>query len=370
VDLVVAGVGAVGAPFVELLPSLGLGCVRIVDTDTYGPSTLASQPITPELFGQPKAHAVARRLKARAPATRVLACHARFQDLAVAELQSADALVVSGDNLALVAAASQRACALGQFLIEAGVHGPTCVAQVRRTTPAAGRARACLRCTWDASEERELERQTRFACDGSGQLANPSGPTGALAALSTHAASLMAFELVRWALGLDATSASVEYCALSRVAVVSPLTRKRRCPVEHAPWRRVASPRPLVELRVEELFALAGLQHPARHASRSLELDGHDWVERVHCACPLDRSFARFVPRSAPELAPCPRCGARPRADAFHVRQDAPAAALEPALSLAELGARAPRIALVRGARATTLLVGPELEVTNPTRTR
>lgn len=370
-DLTVSGLGSIGAAFVDLLPAFALGTVRLVDPDAYAPSNLRSQPITPDAIGRPKCEVVGRRLKARSPETRVFIRHDRFESLGLADLQSSHAIALAGDNLALTVAASQRACQLDQFIMEGATHGATSVAQVRRTAPAKGRERSCPCCTWDQSEERELAKQTRFACDGSGRpLANPAGPTGALAALSAQAASMMAFELLRWGLGLDDSDVTVEYCALSRVSVVSPLVRNPACRVEHLPWHRVRSARPLGELSPSQLFALAHARSPGRRAVRSLEIEGSCWAERGSCACRVPPTLARFVGRSAEAVSvgTCGMCAGPLRAHSFHTHADAPGALFASCLdrSLAELGAPGARAAIVRGSRSTFLVVGSEPSARTP----
>jgi molybdopterin/thiamine biosynthesis adenylyltransferase len=372
-DLTLAGTGAVGAAFAELLPAFGLGTVRLVDPDSYSPSNLRSQPITPEALGRPKCEVVGRRLKARSPETRVLVLHDRFERLAVADLHPSHAIALAGDNLALTVAASQRACQLGQLVIEGATHGPTCVAQVRSTAPAEGRERACPCCTWDQSEERELARQTRFACDGSGRaLANPAGPTGALSALSAQAASMMAFELLRRILGLDDSDVIVESCALRRATVVSLLVLNPACRVAHAPWQRVRSSRPLGALSPSQLFALAHARSARRRATCSLEIEGAQWVSRGSCACPSGAPVARFVGRAAEAacLGPCARCGGPVRADPFHSHVEVPGALFAACCErpLGELGVPDARAAIVRGARCTCLVVdsGPPARARMP----
>lgn len=365
-DLLVVGLGAVGGPFVDYLAALAPGTIRLVDPDWYVPGNLQSQPIGPEALGRPKVEVVGRRLKARSPSTRVLVAPCRFEELDVGAVHASVAVAVAGDSLALTAAVSQRACELGQALFQGSVHGPTCVAQVRHTAPVEGRERKCLCCHWDAGERRELEHQTRFACDGSGRvLGNPAGPSGALSALGGLAGSLMAFELLRWALGLEGSADSiVEYCALSGRSVVSPLAPKRRCLVEHAPWRKVHAARELGELSLRQVFALAHPRSPRRLAPRSLEIDGWRWVASGLCECDVHPTVNRFVRQRDADaaLAPCARCGRAVRVHPFHEHARAPgvlfAACAE--RSLAELGASRARAAIVRGSSGAVLVLGPE----------
>lgn len=364
-DLTVAGVGAVGAAFVDLLPGLAIGTVRIVDPARYSPSNVRAQPVTPEAIGRPKCAVVGARLKARSPETRVFVLHERFECLTAADLQSSGAIALAGDNLLLTVAVAQRACALGQALVQGTVHGPTGVAQVRRTVPVAGRARSCPCCMWDKAEERELQRQTRFACDGSGRtLANPAGPTGALSAVSALAGSLMAIEVLRWALGLDDADVIVEYCALSRASVVSPLVSNPRCRVEHAPWRRVRSARALAELSPAHIFALAGVLGPSRHAQSSLEIEGASWLSRGDCACAVPPVLDRFVSptHGVATLGPCARCGSELRADSFHTHVEVHGALFSACLgrTLAELGAAGASTAIVRSPSGVVLVVGAD----------
>jgi molybdopterin/thiamine biosynthesis adenylyltransferase len=367
-DLLAVGIGGVGGPFVDYLAVLAPGTVRIVDPDLYEPENLRTQPIGPEALGRPKVEVLGRRLKARSPETRVLVAQRRFEELELADLAPCAAVALAGDNLALTVAVAQRACELGQALFHGGVHGATAVAQVRCAV-AEGRARACVCCVWDAGERRALEAELRFACDGSGRsTANPSGPSGALSALGALAGSLMAFELLRWSLGLgDGQDAIVEHCALSRRTVVSPLRPSRRCPVAHAPFRRARAAQTLGELSPRQLLALAHAA-PGRVARRSLEVDGWSWASRGLCECnvhpPIERFVRRAVARATAPVGRCAGCGRALRVHPFHVHERAPGASLAECAerSLAELGAGSARAALVRGpgGAAPVLVLGPE----------
>ncbi len=364
-DLTVVGVGVVGGYFADLLAEFAPGTVRFLDPDFYELRNLRAQPIDRLAIGRPKVEVVGRRLKARSPGTRVLVAQRRYEEVGVADLCSSTVVALAGDNLPLTVAVSQRACALGQALVQGSVHGPTGVAQVRRTAPAAERARACPVCTWDAGERRALARQTRFACDGSGQSrANPAGPSAALAALGSLAGSLMAFEVLRLALGFDDADAVVEYCALSRSAVVSPLVANRRCLVVHQAWRKVRAARPLGELSPGQIFALAGARSACRRADRALEVDGLRWVARGDCECRQHPPVAHFVGQGEARetLGVCGLCGCTLRAHPFYTHVETPGALFAASLDrpLAALGAGVARAALVRSSSSTVLVHGSE----------
>lgn len=364
-DLTVVGVGVVGAYFAALLAEFAPGTVRFLDPDLYELRNLRAQPIDRSAIGRPKVEVVGRALKARSPGTRVLVAQRRYEEAGVADLLASSVVVCAGDNLALTAAVSRRACAFAQAIVQGSVHGPTGVAQVRRTAPAAERERACPVCTWDAGERRELDRQTRFSCDGSGRsLANPAGPSGALAALGSLAGSMLAFEVLRLGLGLDDSDAVVEYCALSRSSVVSPLVANRRCMVAHAPWRRVRAARPLGALSPAQIFALAGARCASRRAERALEVDGLRWVSRGNCECRQHPAVDRFVGHGAGSeaLGVCVLCACTLRAHPFHTHVETPGALFAASLDrpLAALGAGDARAAIVRGSRSTVLVHGCE----------
>lgn len=365
VDLLVAGLGAVGGALLEHLPGLGLGTLRLVDPDAYEHGNLATQPIEPAALGRPKVEVLGERLKRRSPGTRVLVAQGRLEELDLAAVHAAQALVVAGDNLALTLWATTLACALGQFLLHAGVHGPTGVAQVRRSFPRP-KGRACPVCAWDAGERRALENQTRFACDGSGRpLANAAGASGALSALGGLAGSLLAFELVQWALEMGPRADAVlELGALGRHAVVSPLVANPACVVPHAAWRKVRLARPLAELSPAQIFAHAHPRSPRRLHARSLEIEGWEWVPQGLCECIEHPVLGRFVRPEDRHLSfgLCPACRHHRRAHPFHVRRDASAVLFQGFLEqpLARLGAIGARAALVRASSETVLVVGPD----------
>ena len=297
----------------------------------------------------------------------------RFEELKIADVAACAAVVLAGDNLALTVAASQRACALGQTIVQGGLHGPTGVVQIRRAAAVEEKERACPCCLWDASERRELDHQTRFACDGSGRgPANPGGPTGALSALGGLAGSLLAFELLQWALGIAGADAIVEYCALSHRAVVSPLVPKPSCLVPHARWRRVEVARPLGELSPGQIFALARARSASRREQRSLEVDGLSWASLGLCDCtshaPVDRFVRRADPAGTSLGSACERCGRALWIHPFHTRVEAPGALFTNVLErpLAELGAAGARAAIVRGASSAVLILGPEAHARGP----
>jgi len=341
------GVGAVGMAAALHLARLGVAELSIVDPGRVKPESLLTHPVGPEHVGEPKALVAARRAKALSPGTRVRAYDGPFEDLDTAELADADVVLLGTDNLRAEVEVGQSCLFLGIPLVQMSVAGEVLVAQVRSFQNGDGEG-PCPACAYGSREWDELDRATRFPCDGSGATTD-APPTMSLSALCSLAADLAVLQVVRRVLGIEdpKPDAMLEYCAFTNRLVATRLDRDPDCVCEHRRWTRGVAPRPLAACTVLELLEAGGVAGPLPELSVTVE--DMQWVESGVCGCFGHRSVRRFVPVGNTEAGFCPACDCALQPHPFS-HHEVPAALLSSDLGrpLAELGVASPKSVLVR----------------------
>ena len=129
--VLVIGLGSVGSYLADLLARSSVTSLLLVDRARYKAESVLTHPIHPRDFGRPKATVAGERAKAVCPSTSVHVYDGSVEELGLDAFIGASAVLLSSDNLACELEVSRRCSSLGVPLIQASVHGPTLVAQVR-----------------------------------------------------------------------------------------------------------------------------------------------------------------------------------------------------------------------------------------------
>ena len=221
------GVGGLGSPAALALARAGIGELGLVDPDVVEISNLHRQPLYGGAdLGRAKVDVAAERLRALAPALRIVTWRERFPEGDAARaLPDFDVVLDGTDTIAAKFAVNDAAVAAGVPLVHAGVLGFR--GQLMTVLPG---DTACYRCVF---EEAPAAGEVP-SCEEAGIL----GPTAALAG------ALAAAEAVRLVTGEDAAYAG-------RLLVIDtlggrhrsvPLGRRPRCRTcESAPRRALGS---------------------------------------------------------------------------------------------------------------------------------
>jgi len=183
VRALVIGVGGLGCPAALALARAGVGTLGLVDPDVVDVSNLPRQILYDAGdVGSAKVAVAAERLRAVAPALRVVATQARFTAADAAWLHDFDVVLDGTDSIAAKFDVSDAAVAAGVPLAHAGVSDFR--AQLLTIVP---RETACFRCVFeDAPPPHDVP-----SCQEAGVL----GPVVALAG------SLQAADALRIAVG-------------------------------------------------------------------------------------------------------------------------------------------------------------------------
>jgi len=348
--VVVVGLGSVGLAISDLLSRASVAWLLLVDRAQIKPESVLTHPVQPCDIGCDKATLAGQRAKAVSPNTRVQVFSGPVAELPPDAFVGASAVFLSSDNLACELEVSQRCLQLGLPLIQASVHGPTLVAQVRSLANAAGGDGPCLACGYQASDWEALDRGTVFSCTGGPARWNGI-PTVSPAHLCSLAASLAVTELLGRSAGLVPASESrlIEYCGFQHRTVVTPLLRRAECQRDHGRWQVVPWARRLATATPRELLAAAGCTDPQALAQVSLTVPGFRFRGLGMCACTRHPVIERFQ-RIGAESAPCTDCGSPLDFHPLYTHAQVPGIALRAQLdrSLGQLGADAADAVLVR----------------------
>lgn len=327
ITAVVVGLGAVGGAVFEQLARAGVGTLFGVDPDSYGRESPLTQPVAWERVGQAKALVQGALAHAANPAARVMTAVGQAQDLPLAVLRRADAIVAAGDNLELVLWAGRMAAALGKRLVQGAVHGESMTAIVRGYDLRDADA-ACPGCGLGHAEYAAL--RSRQGCDPGTLRDLGREPTRTSPVVCALAAQLAASEAIKHLTGLDRGALSGEECAyslLSHRALRTTLPRTAGCRQPHERWELVDVPHGAAETSIGRLASEIGIGE----YSPLLQVRGETpWFGFALCAACGRRQGVRRFARLGENLGRC-ACGGELPAGPLGMRSVMPAADLRAA---------------------------------------
>lgn len=323
----VFGAGSVGHRIALHLARLGVGLLYVVDPKPFKAESLRTHDVGPESIGQPKALLTAQQCKAVSPATEVCAMVGFGESLGWHVLADLDIILLAPDRLSAEVAIGQRCHAMGKPLIHAAVHGETLTTQIRfyandrPDTP-------CPACSFGAEEWAQLDRQARFACDGSPGAQTGEDPTMSVSSLCSLAADLAVNQWLRHALqlGHPISNTLVEYCGYTNRMVTSTLRRNPSCRCDHDQHQVLCVRPPLADFSIDDLVYQAGMRADNPHTC--VEIGDHQWTESGSCGCDQPVAVNRFVADDDEAIGRCPKCHAAVRALSFYQHRDIPIAKL------------------------------------------
>ncbi|MBW2698355.1 MAG: ThiF family adenylyltransferase [Deltaproteobacteria bacterium] len=361
----VIGAGSIGMHTTDAIARLGAGALLICDGRLTKPESLLTHPIRRTEVGVSKARLAALRAKEISPESRVAYYDGPFQSLPRDALFDANHVILSTDNLAAEVSVAQACLHLGRPLVQAALFGPALVGQARSFSSDGSGEGSCPVCAYTAKEWAELDRGTRFSCEGAATAGGSSAPepsnipTVSFPHLCSISSNLAIDALLRSCLELGTAidgAEIVNYCGYTGVSTRSPLARNPSCPLEHRAWRVCTTESALESLTPRDLARIAGYRD-ADLRLLSLGVEHHCFAALVACHCAGHGSLGRFV-RDGQELGACSRCGAAKVLHPLHAHRDVPASALirDFDRSLGALGVASTPTVLVRGPQAATLI--------------
>lgn len=368
-SVMVIGVGGVGATVARSVAHLFIGEIRLCDPGRFKTESLATQAITPDLIGQPKARAIGRLCKAISPRTRVLAFDGPLQQLALADLLGVHVVIVAGDNLTVLREAAERCQRLGLPLIHAAVHGESLTAQCS-TYSNADPSSPCAVCQFGPEEFQMLDEERTLSCEGPrnpGALADVRSlrSTMSLRPLCALAGELAALQSVRLALRLGSPieNTLLEVCSYTWRSHVTPLRRNPKCPCAHARYEVRPMSRALDDCSFARLTRAAGLATTTAEKA-SFVAEGFRWVERGWCGCVDSQPVQRLIRLGHDRARRCAKCSQPVHPQPFYSHDSFPARLLEKDYDrpLRALGAAGCRGVLVHHGAKTVLLTNPQLK--------
>jgi molybdopterin-synthase adenylyltransferase len=228
--VLVAGVGNIGSPTVQLLAQAGVSLLKIVDRDGVETANLATQGFLPSEVGQYKAHALGRRIKQSCPGVNVQSYATDLEDLPLGISADVDLVIGALDSRrARQALVSDIAWPQGLPVIDGAVGvaaGLVGRAQVLRPGPES----ACLECLFSEADYRLLAAE--YPCNPGFNSSVP--PTGAPAFLGSAVASIIVAEAARVLSGqAPAGSYEVVFDLWSSKSVWSRLRPSPCCRFDH-----------------------------------------------------------------------------------------------------------------------------------------
>ncbi len=282
--VLVAGVGSVGSRLSDDLARCSLAELALVDPKCFSANFRTQATRSRRDVGRAKARRVARWACEVADSTVVRWFDGPVEALPWTALTAYDAIVASTDLIRAEIELGQRARWLGVPLLYASVHGPTLTAQLRvylnrdESSP-------CPACHLSAAEWAQLDAETRFSCDGSGQATGGGPPTMSIAPLCGTAAHMAAIELLRIRLGLGPapTDRIVQHNFYGSQTTSSPLAAGTSCPCDHTVFERVVPRGPAAELTLRDCAAMAGAETDDDLARTTVCIDDAVYARTLLC---------------------------------------------------------------------------------------
>ncbi len=350
------GCGSVGRTAALHLARLQLARILLVDPKKLKAESLLTHLASPGDVGEPKAGNLGRIIKDLSPSTQVFVHEGTVQDLDLTVFTEYDLVMLASDNIAAEVAAGQRCLWLGLPLIQASLHGPTLVAQVRFFSNRDGSG-ACPVCGFSRAEWDALNLEKTFSCDGRDSWVgteSPSAqpPTMSVSFLSSISAELALMQMLRYrlSLGQELEDSMLEYCAFTHKMVNSPLRRNPDCACDHTCYQPSLSRNPIMDCSLRQLAETAGVHKGGNLEGVSFRLDNLTFGELGSCACKADHPLMQFtVPGH--HAGRCGTCKKDIKPHLFFSHDPVPASVVTRDMDrpLRDLGAASANWALVRG---------------------
>lgn len=264
--LVVIGLGAVAGQSFKQFARLGVGRLVGVDFDNYGEASWQTQPCNATDADRSKASVLGEAAHRINPSIEIHTARGFAQDLPLAVLRQADAIVLAGDNLEVAVWAGRMAAALGKPLLQGAVHGETWTCIVRGYDLRTGEG-ACPACAMNSTDWMNLK--SRSGCDPSTADAQGVLPTRTLPHICATAGNLLVAETLKTVAMSDGRGLAGEelvHCLLSHQLWRTTLPRRSDCPCPHARWQLIDIPQNPSDIALSDLLS-------------QLDLDGADWDE-------------------------------------------------------------------------------------------
>jgi molybdopterin/thiamine biosynthesis adenylyltransferase len=321
------GCGSLGSMAALHFARLQFHSLFLADGRSFKPaSSLTHAWLPPEARNKPKASFTAQLCRKISPETNVYAFDGEAQSLPSTAFADVDYVFLATDNLKAETDVDEQCVRWGVPLIQAAVHGETLTAQVRFFTHAHAES-PDLRCGFSAAEEKALDDELVFTCqgapDGKSRGRAVAVPTMSTSFLCSIAAELGVMQLFRHALGLGKPVADtvLEYCGYTHRTVISPLTRNPNCLCDHEAWRQLPSPRPsLADCTLAELVAAAGRRD---HQATTITVDDDlHFIESAVCRGGHRAPVGRFG-LLGQSVGACATCGASMQPDNYFAHRTA-----------------------------------------------
>ena len=309
--IVLVGAGANGSAILPLIARMpGVAQLAVIDSQTYSAGNLAGQAIVPADVGRRKVDVQRERAAVINPGLEIRSFNGLLEAVPLGWLR--DAIVVCAtDNRGSRVIANRMVGRVGRGLVDTAVDAPSLV---RVASFHCGPDTPCLECNKDPLFY-ELSAQ-EYPCAGASVSVAPTGASAELAAL---AASLGAVAL-RKLCGPDGAGAAGSQLMLDIGSYRQHYGRFRRnpdCRFDHRDWQVARMPVALAECTLADLFsALAG------DREASIALEGHRFVEQLHCAgCGARRALGlRLALRISADQQVC-CCGGRLMVSGYSSRE-------------------------------------------------
>jgi molybdopterin/thiamine biosynthesis adenylyltransferase len=333
----IVGAGSVGRSLVAHASRLGISTLWIVDPGRFKTTSFLTYPhlLPGEELNGSKAVSAGRLAKRFSPRARVWVFDGGVEALPGTAFADADFVLLATDQLSAEVETGQRCAHFGTKLIQASVHGPTLVAQVRCLSNRHDeRPGPCLACGYTRQERASLDQQIRFSCEGAVTgctiAESTSASTMSVSFLCAAAADLAMMQLLKWALRFGPTpdDTMLEYAGYTHRSTISPLIRDPECPCDHTNFCASESPRPaLEECSPGELIEAAGFDGAT---SETLLTVGDDlaFAESAQCVCGRSVRVGRFVSTAAGPIGRCD-CGGDLQVHRFFAHRPVSASAVE-----------------------------------------
>ena len=289
-NVLMLGLGAIGARTFQGLARIGVGHLVGIDLDVYGQQSWCTQPCFPEDAGSLKAQVQGELAHRINPGIQVTTFAGQAQDIPWKYLQLADLILVAGDNYELGVWAGERAVAFRKRVLHAAVDGDSWLPVVRRFD-LRDPTQACPGCT--LSDAQWLDLQSRHGCDPELSRVQGRTPTRTLPHVCATAAQMLVNETLkslgdRRHLGAGQQPAESQEIALSLLPVRvlrSQLPRARSCRCPHQPYQVITLEQTPAKLTLADV--LTELEIAPTQARVAGE---RDWVSHTVCASCYARS--------------------------------------------------------------------------------